>query len=114
MPTEHQTDSQEPSITATASLSAVERTGERPTPSFQPRREISGLDRIDIHMEVPRPRKEALRPGSPEEISAAVAGPVEAARTRQTERQVKPNAVLAGAEIKKFCRLNARDQEILD
>jgi magnesium chelatase family protein len=77
---------------------------------------ISGplLDRIDIHIEVPRPPKESLRPGAAEESSAAVEKRVSLARQRQTIRQQKPNAQLSGSEVETFCRLHDRDHELLD
>ena len=80
------------------------------------RARVSGplLDRIDIHIEVPRPPKEALRPGPAEEGSTAVAVRVGAARRRQTERQGKPNAELSGAELEKVCRLQTSDHDVLD
>jgi magnesium chelatase family protein len=80
------------------------------------RARLSGplLDRIDIHIEVPRPPKESLRPGPAEESSAAVASRVTQARQRQTARQKKANANLSGAEVERFCRLHELDHELLD
>jgi magnesium chelatase family protein len=80
------------------------------------RARVSGplLDRIDIHIEVPRPPKEALRPGPKEEDSATVAQRVSAARERQLPRQGKPNAELSSAEIETICHLSAGDHALLD
>ena len=60
---------------------------------------ISGplLDRIDIHLEVPRIDYERLSERRPGEPSAAVRGRVEAARAIQAER-------FAGDDIADKCR----------
>jgi magnesium chelatase family protein len=80
------------------------------------RARVSGplLDRIDIHVEVPRPPKEALRPGPREEDSATVAQRVAAARERQLTRQGNPNAELSSADIETICRLSAGDHALLN
>jgi len=66
---------------------------------------ISGplLDRIDIQIEVPTLRGDELTSASPGESSTKVRGRVEAARSRQTGRQQKVNALLAPRELEKFC-----------
>jgi magnesium chelatase family protein len=59
---------------------------------------ISGplLDRIDLHVEVPRVPSEVLASDEAAESSAAVAVRVAAARERQLARQGQPNAQLDG------------------
>src|SRR5690606_12930579 len=62
---------------------------------------ISGplLDRIDLHVEVPRLPPAQLRPDAPEgESSADIRARVEAARALQEQRAGKPNARLGQAE----------------
>jgi magnesium chelatase family protein len=62
---------------------------------------ISGplLDRIDLHIEVPRVPTEVLASDAPAESSAAVAKRVLAARQRQFERQGRANAQLEGPMV---------------
>jgi magnesium chelatase family protein len=79
------------------------------------RARISGplLDRIDLHVEVPRPRQ-PLREESAPVTSAMVAKRVEAARARQLERASVPNAWLAAKAIDSNCRLGRDERTILD
>ena len=65
------------------------------------RSRVSGplLDRIDLHVDVPRLPSRELRGTSRSEPSAVVAARVQAAHARQYERQGKPNAALTAAEI---------------
>lgn len=69
---------------------------------------ISGplLDRIDMHVEVPRVSQELLRDGTPggEETSAEIRARVTAARERALQRRGRVNAALNATEIKKHCR----------
>ncbi len=70
------------------------------------RNKVSGplLDRIDMHVEVPRPSAEVLRKGDADgESSAAVAARVAAARAVQLERAGIPNAQLDGDTLKDVC-----------
>jgi magnesium chelatase family protein len=65
------------------------------------RERISGplLDRIDLHVEVPRVATDDIARGAPAEASAIVARRVADARARQHERQGCPNARLEAAAI---------------
>ena len=67
------------------------------------RARISGplLDRIDLHVEVPRVRGDD-DPG-PAEPSAAVRGRVAAARAAQIARAGKPNQALSVGELRRDC-----------
>ena len=78
---------------------------------------ISGplLDRIDLHVEVPRLPQAALLSGaSTGETSAVVAARVAAARERALMRAGKPNAVLGNRECERDCRLSPRDGALLE
>jgi magnesium chelatase family protein len=81
------------------------------------RARISGplLDRIDLHVDVPRLPPAQLRPDAPDgESSAAVRARVEAARALQHARAGKPNAQLSQPETMAACRLAAADQALLE
>ncbi|MDE3069007.1 MAG: ATP-binding protein [Verrucomicrobiota bacterium] len=79
---------------------------------------ISGplLDRIDLHVEVPRPPRKALRPDTPpdSEPSATVAARVFAARNRQLARSGKPNARLIPREAGHFCAPDRQGLDLLE
>lgn len=78
---------------------------------------ISGplLDRIDLHVEVPRLPPAQLRPDAPEgESSADIRARVEAARALQEQRAGKPNARLGQAGTMAACRLRDGDQQLLE
>src|SRR5690606_1574805 len=78
---------------------------------------ISGplLDRIDLHVDVPRLPPAQLRPDAPEgECSADIRLRVEAARARQLLRAGQPNARLGQAETMAACRLSDGDQQLLE
>lgn len=71
------------------------------------RNRLSGplLDRLDLHVEVPRIPSEALRASSQTvEASVNVRHRVHAARARQEERQGATNARLNNREIERFCK----------
>jgi magnesium chelatase family protein len=71
------------------------------------RNRLSGplLDRLDLHVEVPRIPTEALRTSSQTiESSCGVRTRVHAARARQEERQRATNARLNNREIERFCK----------
>ncbi|MDO5610355.1 MAG: YifB family Mg chelatase-like AAA ATPase [Pseudomonadota bacterium] len=78
---------------------------------------ISGplLDRIDLHVSVPRLPPSALAADSPDgEASADVRARVIAARERQLHRSGKANALLEPAELARHARLAADDQALLE
>lgn len=78
---------------------------------------ISGplLDRIDLHVDVPRLEPRALRDDAPPgEDSATVRARVIAARQRQLARSGKPNAQLLPGELSEHCRLTHQDQQLLE
>ncbi|MFH1184316.1 MAG: ATP-binding protein, partial [Chloroflexota bacterium] len=94
---------------------------------------ISGplLDRIDIHVEVPRVEYQKLSEDRLGEASEAIRGRVEAARQRQrerfdaqrsgeaaTQRSIKPGNVLTNAdmrvgEIRQHCKLDAAGESLV-
>ena len=81
------------------------------------RSRISGplLERIDLHVEVPRLPPSALRTdGPPGESSAAVRERVLRARDLQQVRGDHPNARLDQAQTDTFCRLAPRDTALLE
>ena len=81
------------------------------------RAKISGplMDRIDLHIEVPRLPPQDLRPDAPAgEPTHAIRLRVEAARTIQMARAGKANAQLGQSETMAFCRLAGRDQALLE
>ena len=81
------------------------------------RARISGplLDRIDLHVDVPRLPPSALRADAAQgEDSATIRARVEAARTRQQQRAGKPNAQLSQGETLAACRLAAQDEQLLE
>jgi len=83
------------------------------------RARVSGplLDRIDLHVEVPRITVTALGDEqSGEEPSAAIRDRVLAARARQTARlgPGRTNAQIAGREVRRLCRIDARGRTLLE
>ncbi|KAA3628322.1 MAG: ATP-dependent protease [Proteobacteria bacterium] len=82
------------------------------------RNRLSGplLDRIDLHVEVPRlpHRVVAGSVSPPPETSAAVRERVVAARNRQLQRAGKPNFKLNNREVEQSCRLDAAGQQLLE
>ncbi len=81
------------------------------------RARISGplLERIDLHVDVPRLSPTLLRTDAPPgESSAAVRDRVVAARSRQLERGGCSNARLDQARTHAFCRLAPRDGALLE
>ncbi len=82
------------------------------------RAKISGplLDRIDMHLEVPRVPHEVLRRGSPdgEESSTTIRARVVAARNLAISRAGKANAALSAKEVKQWCELSDSSHRLLD
>jgi magnesium chelatase family protein len=83
------------------------------------RSKISGplLDRIDLHVEVPRVDFGTLSNRMPNETSATVRNRVNAARKIQGERFTGTtslcNSTMRPAEIRSFCELDSPSQELL-
>lgn len=83
------------------------------------RSKVSGpiMDRIDLHVEVPRQSYEILAGEALEEESEAIRSRVERARAAQT-RRLRPKKMLTNSdmgvkEIKEFCRLDEKGERIL-
>jgi magnesium chelatase family protein len=80
---------------------------------------ISGplMDRIDIHMQVPRVEYQKLRDMRPGETSAEVRARVESARERQRARfegtDIASNADMRPAQIRKYCVLDDPCQALM-
>jgi magnesium chelatase family protein len=80
---------------------------------------ISGpiLDRIDIHIEVPRVDFNKLSSGEPSESSAAIRSRVNTARARQLERfremKIVSNAEMSSEEVRRVCQVDATTQDLL-
>ncbi len=90
-----------------------------PTQIHKYRGRISGplLDRIDVQIEVPRPRQDKLMAPAQGEPSSAVRARIAAARARQASR-LNPrgmhcNAHMGAREIKDFCALDQQSQDFL-
>jgi magnesium chelatase family protein len=81
------------------------------------RARISGplLDRIDLHVEVPRVRVDELNaPASDEvETSDLVRARAEAARERQLARAGKPNQALTPSELDRTCPLDEAGRRLM-
>ena len=73
------------------------------------------LDRIDIHIEVPRLPREVLqqKDASPE-TSKQIQHRVNTAYSKQIKRSGKANAELSSKEVDQYCPLNAQDIKLLD
>ncbi len=75
------------------------------------------MDRIDIHMQVPRVRCQKLRDMRPGESSAEGRQRVEAARERQRKRFVgtgiASNADMHSKQIRKYCALDDARQMLM-
>ena len=81
------------------------------------RARISGplLDRIDLHVEVPRLPPERLNEAPSEDVehSASVRARVATARAHQLERGGKPNQALGPREIDRFCALDDTGRRLM-
>jgi len=86
---------------------------------FRYRNRISGpmLDRIDLHVQVPRIPFEKLSGLTEGENSATVRARVQAARDRQNSRfqneKIKTNAEMSSPFVKKYCEIGEDSQELL-
>ncbi|NJD33105.1 MAG: YifB family Mg chelatase-like AAA ATPase [Gammaproteobacteria bacterium] len=80
------------------------------------RSRISGplLDRIDLHVEVPRVPPEALTATEPAEPSAAVARRVATARALQARRQGRSNSRVEGTDVLATCAADDAAMALLD
>jgi magnesium chelatase family protein len=84
------------------------------------RRRLSGplLDRIDLHIEVPRVPHRDLADPVDGESSATIRARVEAARQIQRERfggfKLHANAHMAARHIRKFCPVDEAGQKLLE
>lgn len=83
------------------------------------RKKISGplLDRIDLHIEVPRVKFEKLSSNTLSESSADIRLRVEAARERQRLRfngsTIQSNSEMKNKEIKEYCQLDETSLELM-
>lgn len=81
------------------------------------RARISGplLDRIDLHLQVPRLKKEELleAPPTPAPTSAEVRQQVTRARQTQLQRSGVPNAQLNTQQVEKYCQPDAAGKALL-
>ncbi|MEM9303792.1 MAG: YifB family Mg chelatase-like AAA ATPase [Pseudomonadota bacterium] len=77
---------------------------------------ISGplLDRIDLHVEIPRVSPQALRAAEPGEPTAVVQARVQRARERQLERQGCLNSQLGADRLDRVVPLSGRDLALLE
>ena len=84
------------------------------------RARVSGplLDRIDLHVEVPRVAvQELAAETSAAESSAAIRTRVAAARERQRVRlgeRIRLNARIPGRDVRRLCRIDARGRRLLE
>lgn len=86
-----------------------------PTQFLRYQKKISGplLDRIDLHVEVPRISFEKIEEDQELENSAAVRRRVQEARKRQLERIGKTNAEMGIQDLKTYCRPDASGLTLL-
>jgi len=90
-----------------------------PTQILRYRKKISGplLDRIDLHVEVPRVKFEKLADEEVAESSKNIRARVQAARERQLERfsklKILTNAEMSAQQLKTFCPVDATGQDLL-
>jgi magnesium chelatase family protein len=81
------------------------------------RSKISGplLDRLDLHIEVPRVAAEDLRSDRPcMDCSAEVAARVYVARAAQLDRQGKANSRLGNVEVDRYCAPDSAGRIVLE
>ncbi len=82
-------------------------------------KKVSGplLDRIDLHIEVPRVKFDKLSSNELEESSQPIRERVERARAIQAERfkgkSIHTNSEMKNAEIREFCKLDEASMNLL-
>lgn len=90
-----------------------------PYQAIRYRQKISGplLDRIDLHIEVPRQKIEKIQATAPQEKSLPIRLRVEKARKSQQQRfrgeRIFTNAEMSSEQVKRFCALDDESKEIL-
>jgi len=90
-----------------------------PTQILKYQKRISGplLDRIDLHIEVPRVKFEKLTSDQLSESSEKISARVNEARGKQNFRfkniKINTNAEMSAKEIREFCQVDKRTQELL-
>lgn len=86
-----------------------------PTQIIRYQKRVSGplLDRIDLHVEVPRIKYEKLATENMAEGSNAIRARVEKARVSQIKRAKKTNSELGPRELKVYCGLDETSQNLL-
>ena len=83
------------------------------------RHKLSGplLDRIDLHIEVPRQRVEKLQGEEQAEKSQAIRERIEKARQKQHERfvgiNIHTNAEMSSEQVRTFCQIDEEAKEML-
>lgn len=88
-----------------------------PTQIFKYQKKVSGplLDRIDLHVEVPRLAYEKMSTSDVSEASSSIKLRVQKAREKQRERfgNSKTNSEMSLVEIKRYCILDPEGQALL-
>ena len=90
-----------------------------PTQIVRYQKKVSGpiLDRIDIHIEVPRVKYEKLADDKVAEASKCVRERVQQARDRQLQRfkgmKIKSNSEMGSKDIKAFCKLEESAEKLI-
>ncbi len=86
-----------------------------PTQILRYQKRVSGplIDRIDIHIEVPRVKYEKLADEKVAEESVKIRARVQKARKIQIKRQKKTNSEMAPKEIKEYCKLDIHSKDLL-
>lgn len=86
-----------------------------PTQIMRYQKRVSGplLDRIDLHIEVPRLKYEKLADEKVAESSTEIRKRVQAAREIQFNRLGKTNAEMNSRDIKKYCELDDESKTLL-
>jgi len=86
-----------------------------PTQIMRYQKRVSGplLDRIDLHIEVPRLEYEKLTEAQSGETSQQIRARVEKAREIQLKRMGKTNSEMSPKQIREYCRVTPEAKEIL-